>query len=571
MGDVNLCYRIFTILTRRKIISQGTIEQSDLSRCLSLIDLTFLGVGSTLGAGIYVLAGQVARDVAGPAVIVSFFIAALASILSGLCYAEFGARVPKAGSAYVYSYVTVGETLAFIIGWNLILEYIIGVSSVARSWSAYMDSFFNGVIAKHFQEAMPMHVKMFSDYPDFLAFALCIVLAIILAVGVQEASKFNLIFTGLNLLVVIYAVTVGAFKADIKNWEINTTSLHNNTRYGTGGFAPFGFRGILTGAATCFYAFVGFDAIATTGEEAINPRKNIPLSIIASLLACCLAYLATSTIITLLVPYYNLDENAALPLAFRQVGYPIAQYVIGVGAMCGLTTSLLGSMFPVPRVIYAMASDGLLFHFLSVVNDKFKTPVRATMVAGLIAGIFALLFDLKSLVDMMSIGTLLAYTLVGISVLVLRYRIEEESNHKVTLSILSIVMASASISMYVTFLGNEIAEGKWWALLLISISGLIVLCCTILVAVQQQNNDDIYFKVPLVPVIPILSIFVNVFLMFKLRGPTWVRFGIWMGLGFLIYFIYGIRNSSAKENIRKETDDIDYPETLHNDNEKLIN
>ena len=256
--------------TQKKHVDPKTLSQSQLSRCLSIFDLTSLGIGSTLGAGIYVLAGEVARTIAGPSIVISFFIAAVASILSGLCYAEFGARVPKAGSAYIYSYVTIGELCAFVIGWNLFLEYVIGGSSVARAWSDYFDSVLDGKIRNftltHFGE---IHVNGLSTYPDFFALSLVLLVTLILAVGVKNSSRFNIIFTGINLFVILFITSVGLYYAKAENW--------------TRDFAPFGVSGIFSGAATCFYAFVGFDVIATTGEEARNPSRAIPISIVLAL------------------------------------------------------------------------------------------------------------------------------------------------------------------------------------------------------------------------------------------------------------------------------------------------
>lgn len=256
--------------TQKKLVDSKTLSQSALSRCLSIFDLTSLGIGSTLGAGIYVLVGEVARSMAGPSIVISFFIAAIASILSGLCYAEFGARVPKAGSAYIYSYVTVGELCAFIIGWNLFLEYVIGGSSVARAWSDYFDSIVNDRIRNftlvHLGE---IHTPGLSTYPDFFAAFLILVVTLILAIGVKNSSRFNIIFTGINLFVIVFIICVGIYFAKGDNW--------------TRDFAPYGVSGVFSGAATCFYAFVGFDVIATTGEEARNPSRAIPISIVLAL------------------------------------------------------------------------------------------------------------------------------------------------------------------------------------------------------------------------------------------------------------------------------------------------
>ena len=256
--------------TQKKIVDSKALSQSELSRCLSIFDLTSLGIGSTLGAGIYVLAGEVARSIAGPSIVISFFIAAIASVLSGLCYAEFGARVPKAGSAYIYSYVTVGELCAFIIGWNLFLEYVIGGSSVARAWSDYFDSILNDRIRNFTMSHLgEIHVPGISAYPDFFALFLVLLVTFILAIGVKNSSRFNIIFTGINLTVILFIICVGIYFAKGENW--------------TRDFAPYGVSGVFAGAATCFYAFVGFDVIATTGEEARNPSRAIPISIVLAL------------------------------------------------------------------------------------------------------------------------------------------------------------------------------------------------------------------------------------------------------------------------------------------------
>lgn len=256
--------------TRKKFIDPKTLTSTQLNRCLSVFDLTVLGIGSTLGAGIYVIAGDVARNNAGPSIVISFSIAAFASILSGLCYGEFGARVPKAGSAYVYSYVAIGELCAFIIGWNLILEYVIGTSSVARAWSSYFDSLFDDGI-KNFTISTigEIHLTGLAEYPDILSVLVILILTAVLLIGIKKTSWFNTLFTAINLFIIVFIVCVGAYYAEPKNW--------------TDDFVPYGASGILAGAATCFYTFIGFDVIATTGEEALNPSRGIPISIVLAL------------------------------------------------------------------------------------------------------------------------------------------------------------------------------------------------------------------------------------------------------------------------------------------------
>ena len=359
--------RFLQRIARLKLYDKENISNTELKRCLNSFDLTALGVGSTLGTGIYVVTGQVARQSAGPGVIVAFAIAAFASILAGLCYAEFGARVPKTGSAYVFSYVTVGELVAFIIGWNLILEYVIGTASVARAWSENFDSLVGNKISHYFLNHTPMDVPGLAKYPDFFSLLITLLLTAILAFGVKESSIVNNIFTTVNLMVVAFVVGAGFFYANIHNWEIPPSEVPNPVKDGDGGFFPFGFAGLVSGAATCFYAFVGFDAIATTGEEVVNPQKVIPRSIILSLIICFIAYGSVSAVITLMCPYYLIDPKVPLPQVFAYNHLPSAHYVISVGAVCGLSTSLLGAMFPLPRVVYAMASDGLLFRYVYVI------------------------------------------------------------------------------------------------------------------------------------------------------------------------------------------------------------
>ncbi|KAL5013712.1 hypothetical protein ScPMuIL_007982 [Solemya velum] len=596
--------RLFNSLMRRKYMDESTASQTKLNRCLTTLDLTALGIGSTLGAGIYVVAGAVARETAGPSVVISFLVAAIASVLAGLCYAEFGARVPKTGSAYVYSYVTVGEIVAFVIGWNLILEYVIGTASVARAWSSYFDSMLDKKIQHYFEEHLPMHIGGLSKYPDFFAFAITLVLTGLLSFGVKESTKFNNVFTCINLLVVVYVIICGLFKVDIKNWTIPKSELSNSTTQGEGGFMPFGFSGMMSGAATCFYAFVGFDCIATTGEEAKNPQKSIPFSIVLSLLAIFIAYFGVSAVLTLMCPYYELDPNAPLPIVFDRVGWGVAKYVIAIGAVCGLSTSLLGAMFPLPRVIYAMSSDGIIFRFLSRVNERFKTPLIATMLSGVFAGGMAMLFDLKELVDMMSIGTLQAYTLVAVCVLLLSVSINSDvesdlksgqadyndyknvtsshDNHRnskipewidnigVTGTLKALVVRSAdkptefttkiaswntvflcvyiaAFSAVVIFAADQLVNREWWAILLASLFGLGIVFFVYSLVIQPQSKVKLWFKVPGVPILPAASCFINIYLMLKLSKATWIRFGVWMAIGFLVYFTYGIWHSSQAQ------------------------
>lgn len=645
---------ILESMTRTKSFSDEEKTETKLNRTLGLLDLTGIGVGSTLGAGVYVLSGEVGRESSGPAVILAFAIAAFSSILSGMCYAEFGARVPKAGSGYIYSYVTMGEFCALTIGWNLVLSYVVGTSSVAKAWSSNLDAMIGCKIRAWTVSHFPsMNSDFLETYPDVFAALIIIILAVLMCYGVQEVALVNKLFTFVNIGVIIFVSIAGMIKADINNWRLdqnqviemaleyqnsNATAIqcdtitHENVEFfyasggtslvnpnatelslnvsltegvtqaaattstpadtdgprteeqmrqdqregkhpGSGGFLPYGFSGVIAGTATCFYAFVGFDAIATTGEEAINPQKNIPISIVLSLIVCCVAYLGISAALTLMVPYFLLDKQAPLPAAFNYVGIKWASYVVGIGATCALTTSLLGAMFPMPRVIYAMAEDGILYRKLAEVHAKTKTPIIATVVSGSLAAVLAMIFNLKELVDFMSIGTLMAYTLVAASVMILRYRNNpdydeqtEITDEKISFSdfykprskspnaistrvvgINSAILTVACVIFSAIGVTEETHGFNGVAWTFWALSAFVILLVCLSIRAQPESKSPLDFKVPMIPFVPAVNILVNVYLMVALPWSIWVKLLVWLAIGYFIYFTYGMKHSSENE------------------------
>lgn len=353
--------------------------------------------------------------------------------------------------------------------------------------------------------------------------------------------------------------------ANVDNWRIPAAEVPYDWA-GSGGFMPFGFAGVMAGAAKCFFGFVGFDCIATTGEEAINPKRNIPLAIVISLIIIFLSYFGVSTVLTMMLPYFEQDRDAPFPKAFDHVEWYTIKWIVTIGAVFALCTSLLGAMFPLPRILYAMGKDGILFKGLSKVHPYTQTPMLATIVSGIFASIMAMLFNLDQLVDMMSIGTLLAYTIVAICVLVLRYQ-DDQMTKVVSIKAPNIfrqlfcnkfpqpnTMTSAITKFGIVFFAifcilvcvfmkvfdTQTAGG----IAALSIVGVLLVLICISIGLQPVSSIELTFKVPLVPFVPCLSVFINLYLMFQLDLSTWVRFLIWIAIGYIIYFSYGIRNST---------------------------
>jgi APA family basic amino acid/polyamine antiporter len=455
-------------------------------------------VGAIIGAGIFVIIGIVAKDKAGPATMLSFVLAGAACAFAALCYAEFASMVPVAGSAYTYAYATLGEMFAWIIGWDLLLEYGVGAASVAHGWSHYFTDFL-ALLGVHLPPSLtnapldydPALGRLVAtgaiiDLPALLIAAL---LTAILVAGIRESAAFNFVMVVVKLSVVFLIIAIGIFFIDPANW-------HPFAPYGYSGIGFFGKTivgqqgaageplGMMAGAAIVFYAYIGFDSVSTHAEEARNPSRDVPIGIIASLTLCTVLYIAVAAVLTGMVPYDQVAIDAPLAKAFSQVGLPWAHALISFGALTGITSVLMVLMLSAPRIMFAMARDGLLpFGFFGAIHPRFRTPWKSTILTGTVVGLMGALLPLRVLAELVNIGTLLAFVIVCAAVLIMR-RVEPEIPRP--------------------------------------------------------------FRCPLVPLIPILGIGFCLLLMFSLPLDNWIRLLVWLLLGLAVYFLYGRHNSALQ-------------------------
>ncbi|XP_077532518.1 cationic amino acid transporter 4-like isoform X3 [Haemaphysalis longicornis] len=557
--------------------------QTNLKRCLTTFDITLLGIGHMMGSGIYVLTPSVAKNTAGPALIVSYIIAGTASLLAALAYAEFGVRFPRAGSAYSYSYFSVGEFWAFFVGWNVVLENVIGISAVARACSAYIDSLTHGAIKAYMVNATgELPGPYLSAHPDFLALGIIVVYVAFMSVGVQATSWLNNILCCVNIFVLFIIIGVGGYFADFSNW----------TSPETGGFAPFGVHGILAASAACFFAYVGFDAIAASGEEAVNPQRSLPIATFISMTVVTVLYVAVSAVLTLMVNYKDIVPDSGLPDALESKGAIWAKIVVIIGALCGMSTVLIGTLYALTRIAYAMADDGLIMRMFGTVNKRTKIPLIAMYVFSALAAVLAVILDIETLVEMMSIGTLFAYLVVSGGIIIFRFRApekkdvvemgalpEKQANGSsspasasssgdrlqprfrfmapvlagvptdlvISLSVCGIVVDTLVLGFFTQALWAEISNGDWWAVVVLTVLLLVLALLCFLIAIHEQAITEQRYKMPFVPFLPILSIVVNTILLTTLHGLTWLRLLIWVAVGLTGYFVYGTQHSKLNK------------------------
>lgn len=453
----------FKELLRTKSDHTEVDVSESLRRCLSTTDLTVLGIGAIIGAGIFVLTGIAAATKAGPAIMLSYMLAGLASAFSALAYAELASSIGGCGSAYGYSYVGLGEIVAWIIGWDLLLEYSVSCSTVAIGWSSYANDFLQAM-GFHIPSLL-LHTPFHGGVINILAFSIVIFITILLAIGVKEGARFNEIIVVIKLIAISIFVYVAVGHVNFTNWQP---------------FMPFGWHGVVNGAALIFFAYIGFDAVSTTAEEAINPQKSLPRGIIFSLAICTFIYILVSGLLTAVAPYASLNVSSPVANVLLRLGQSFAAGLVAVGAIAGLTTVILVMYYGLTRIMLAMTRDGLLPNILAHVNRRTKTPLRVIISCGIVIALIAGLAPIEDVAQLVNIGTLAAFCLVCAGVIILRY---------------------------------------------------------------TKPDLPRPFKISFGPLIPSLGIIFCVYLMVHLNAFTWLRFVIWMAVGLLVYFFYSRKKS----------------------------
>jgi basic amino acid/polyamine antiporter, APA family len=476
--------QLFRTKPINQLLSDAFDKDHGMKRTLGRASLVTLGIGAIIGTGIFVLTGTVAANNAGPALMLSFILSALGCVFAGLCYAEFASMIPISGSAYTYAYATLGEFIAWIIGWDLILEYLFASSTVAVGWSGYIVSFLHDyhinippqLCNAPFDYVIGTGWVQTGSIINFPAVFIICLLSTLLVIGIRESAGFNNVIVAIKIIVILLFIGFGLSFIKTSNW-------HPFIPANTGNFGHFGWSGILRGAGVIFFAYIGFDAVSTAAQEARNPQRDMPWGILGSLLICTLLYVIVSGVLTGIIPYTRLNVPAPLALAIDSTGKTLfwLRPLIKIGAIAGLSSVILVMLLGQPRIFYTMAKDGLLPARFGKLHPRFRTPYVTTILTGIVACFFAGLLPIHILSELVSIGTLFAFVIVCISIIILR---------------------------------------------------------------KKRPDINRPFRTPWVPFVPILGAVICFAQMLGLPWETWERLFIWMAIGLVIYFFYSRKHSN---------------------------
>lgn len=512
-------------------------SQHEMKKSLTWWDLMWFGIGAVIGAGIFVLTGQEAKEHAGPAVVLSYVVSGVSSMLSVFCYTEFAVEIPVAGGSFAYLRVELGDFMAFIAAGNILLEYIIGGAAVARAWTSYFATLCN-----HHPDNFRITVHQLSpDYShlDPIAVAVSAIICILAVKSTKGSSRFNYFASIIHIVVIIFIIIAGLTHADTKNYA---------------SFVPFGPRGVFQASAVLFFAYVGFDAVSTMAEETKNPARDIPIGLVGSMVIATVAYCLMALTLCLMQPYGDIDKDAPFSVAFEKVGMSWAKYIVAAGALKGMTTVLLVNAVGQARYLTHIARTHMMPPWLAEVNERTGTPVNATVVMMVATAIIALFTDLNILANLLSISTLFIFMMVALALLVRRYYATGVTTPR---------DRNKFITCIVLILGSSIATAAYWGISQTGwigyvITGPIWFLATLglRLFVPQAKNPKVW-GVPLVPWLPSASIMINIFLLGSIDKDSFIRFGIWTGLLIVYYLFLGLHASYDTSKELKKTIEIE--------------